>query len=56
MAFKLWFVNFNVVQELKGLQDKNVTRPSLDDSLNEEKEIENVTQEITKVLEHVFFI
>lgn len=51
----MWFVYFNIVQELKGLQDKNVTRPSLDDSLNEEKEIENVTQEITKVLKHACF-
>ncbi|XP_054724419.1 syntaxin-16-like isoform X2 [Uloborus diversus] len=40
------------LQELKALQDKNVTRPSLDDSLHEEKEIENVTLEITRMFHH----
>ncbi|KFM64741.1 Syntaxin-16, partial [Stegodyphus mimosarum] len=40
------------LQELKALHDKNVTRPSLDDSLHEEKEIENVTQDITRMFHH----
>lgn len=40
------------LQELKSLHDKTLTRPSLDDSLHEEKEIENVTQEITRMFHH----
>lgn len=39
------------MQELKALHDKNLTRPSLDDSY-EEKEIENITQEITRMFHH----
>lgn len=42
------------MQELKALYDKNLTRPSLDDSLHEEKEIDNVTQEITRVCENIY--
>ncbi|GFX12180.1 transposable element Tcb2 transposase [Trichonephila clavipes] len=38
----------NKLKELKALHEKNVTRPSLDDSVHEEKEIENVSQEITR--------
>ncbi|CAL1265708.1 unnamed protein product [Larinioides sclopetarius] len=42
----------NKLKELKALHEKNVTRPSLDDSVHEEKEIENVSQEITRMFHH----
>ncbi|KAG8183574.1 hypothetical protein JTE90_025133 [Oedothorax gibbosus] len=42
----------NKLKELKALHEKNVTRPSLDDSVQEEKEIENVAQEITRMFHH----
>ncbi|GFU30690.1 syntaxin-16 [Nephila pilipes] len=42
----------NKLKELKALHEKNVTRPSLDDSVHEEKEIENISQEITRMFHH----
>ncbi|XP_015910498.1 syntaxin-16 [Parasteatoda tepidariorum] len=40
------------LQELKALHEKTVTRPSFDDSVHEEKEIENISQEITRMFHH----
>ncbi|GIY44871.1 syntaxin-16 [Caerostris darwini] len=42
----------NKLKELKALHEKNVTRPSFDDSVHEEKEIENISQEITRMFHH----
>ena len=42
----------HVVQELTQLQDKHATRPDVFDDVEEEQEIEILTQEITQV--HVY--
>ena len=37
------------LKELTSLQSKHLTKPTFDDSLGEEKQIDELTQEITKV-------
>ena len=42
-------LSFPAVQELTQLQDKHATRPDVFDDVEEEQEIEILTQEITQV-------
>ena len=42
------------MQELSQLQDKHATRPDVFDDVEEEQEIEILTQEITQVQRHVY--
>lgn len=42
----------NKLQELTALYDKHLTRPSIDDAVQEEKAIEITTQEITRMFHH----
>ena len=42
------------VQELSQLQDKHATRPDVFDDVEEEQEIEILTQEITQVHNYIF--
>lgn len=37
------------MKELSSLQNKHLLKPTFDDSMNEEKQIDALTQEITKV-------
>ena len=37
------------LKDLSSLHDKHLNRPTLDDNLDEEKSIDNLTQEITNV-------
>ena len=45
---------YYVVQELSQLQDKHATRPDVFDDVEEEQEIEILTQEITQVHNYDF--
>ena len=47
-------LSFPAVQELTQLQDKHATRPDVFDDVEEEQEIEILTQEITQV--HVLLV
>lgn len=38
------------LKELSSLQNKHLSKPTFDDSMTEEKQIDALTQEITKVL------
>lgn len=46
----------NKLNDLKSLYDKHLLRPTLDDSTDEEQQIEVLTQEITRVCILVLFI
>lgn len=39
----------NKLKDLSNLHDKHLNRPTLDDNIDEEKSIDNLTQEITNV-------
>lgn len=39
----------NKLKDLSNWHDKHLNRPTLDDNLDEEKSIDNLTQEITNV-------
>jgi syntaxin 16 len=39
----------NKIKELSILHDKHLNKPTLDDNIEEEKAIDRLTQEITKV-------
>ncbi len=46
----------NKLKELANLHDKHLNRPTMDDNSDEEKSIDNLTQEITQVSELDLFI
>lgn len=43
----------NKLKDLSNLHDKHLNRPTLDDNIDEEKSIDNLTQEITNVNKHL---
>lgn len=40
----------NKIKDLSVVHDKHLNRPTLDDNMDEERSIDNVTQELTNVL------
>lgn len=40
----------NKIRELGSLHDKHLNRPTLDDNLDDEKDIDSLTREITSVI------
>lgn len=46
----------NKLKELNLLHDKHLNRPTMDDNFEEEKHIDNLTQEITQVINLILVI
>lgn len=46
----------NKIKDLSVAHDKHLNRPTLDDNMDEERSIDNLTQEITNVLKNKQYI